>query len=648
MTGQVDPIYDCIERLHCSTPLAQSPESLLSLIESRFRTVEPLHSQNFLTFLAEDLAFFQPCSRFQERFVSLASFLQEGDALSSRSCALVSLTKFWISTSGVCVGFQDFVALLFKLTRDSDLVTPPHLRLVASHCLCEIRSRRAEAFVVPPEESLADLTETTLSPSAFGQLSLIVGGKSAQMEEYYQKRWWFLSPFENIPFLSFCKSYFPAVPSDPLLLHSAILSRAVSKETALAMMNSPLVQFGVTSVILAFATQFDFDGSDLFSPFDSSEVIASKCSLLPSTLAAFIQIRALAEFVTLPMDSPIVSAVFSLAGRFESQDLFDFYRRFYPDTPQFDSLWVKLYESKPTPSQRTLRSFFAEHPARRATAKVLLSSDDRLPTLAVISKLTDESLVPLLTQFTRAGCSEEEMLAAAKIAQFPGIISAKPAKPTKPAADLEPLPESKPVLRITNKIVTTSNQNRTAIVLQLEAAPELRGTIYGVAFTLSNPDFFEADGSAAAPSITNNASVQFEMKPKKIGTCQLKLKVVYTNSDGDSFFFRLNEDSNLVVQPVSFLSVVEGVEFGPVWEQGDESRVISQLKFPAFVEAFSTTVFGVNANKDANSVQGLAVTPDGKYIAIRGVANANNTTVQFKAPSIDLLQLADDFVRRLK
>jgi hypothetical protein len=240
------------------------------------------------------------------------------------------------------------------------------------------------------------------------------------------------------------------------------------------------------------------------------------------------------------------------------------------------------------------------------------------------------------------------MLAAAKIAQFPGAISMKPAKPAKPATDLEPLPESKPVLRIVNKIVTTSNQNRTVIVLQLEAAPEPRGGIYGVAFTLSNPDFFEADGSAAAPSITNNASVQFEMKPKKIGACQLKLKVVYTNSDGDSFFFRLNEDSNLVIQPVSFLSVVEGVEFAPIWEQGDESRVISQLKFTAFLEAFSATVFGVNAAKDTNSVQGLAVTPDGKYIAIRAVANANNTTVQFKAPSIDLLQLADDFVRRLK
>jgi hypothetical protein len=83
-----------------------------------------------------------------------------------------------------------------------------------------------------------------------------------------------------------------------------------------------------------------------------------------------------------------------------------------------------------------------------------------------------------------------------------------------------------------------------------------------------------------------------------------------------------------------------------VWGDGEESRVIVPIKFPAFVELFERTVFQGVAN--GNVASGAASTPDNKIIAVRAFANGTGTTVQFTTPTLDLLTLADDFFRRLK
>jgi hypothetical protein len=95
-----------------------------------------------------------------------------------------------------------------------------------------------------------------------------------------------MSPFETATFAPICGMRSPGLVQDPLLLHAAMSARSVTKEDALTLMNSPLVQFGVTPVLLGFAGVFDFTGDGLFSPFDSREQIAAKIPLLPAQLAS--------------------------------------------------------------------------------------------------------------------------------------------------------------------------------------------------------------------------------------------------------------------------------------------------------------------------------------------------------------------------
>jgi hypothetical protein len=214
--------------------------------------------------------------------------------------------------------------------------------------------------------------------------------------------------------------------------------------------------------------------------------------------------------------------------------------------------------------------------------------------------------------------------------------------------DLERLQETVPIFRVAKQIVTTAGQSRTNIILQVESTAEQKSTVYGVSFTLSNREYFEDDGVASVPMITGGHSVQFQMTPKKMGFCQLRMTVVFTTADGETRQFAITDDSNLLVHPLSFLSPLEGKDFATVWAEGEESRFLSPLKFPAFFETFSTTVFGQLAEKDTNSIQGTAITPDGKCIAVRAIASGNVTAVQFKAPSLELLSLVDDFLRGMK
>jgi hypothetical protein len=329
-----------------------------------------------------------------------------------------------------------------------------------------------------------------------------------------------------------------------------------------------------------------------------------------------------------------------LARGFDSRDLFEFYRRFFPDSPHFDDHWLRLYTSQTDIVKKTLRCFLSSFPARASAARILLESDDKLPTLAVITELNDESLLHLLPKHSGA---EAALLTAAKLEGFADTPTVT-AMQTATEVQLLPLVETRPVLKIVDSSVTTTNRNTTVVVLSLES---LTDPLFAVSFTLSNPEFFDADALTSVPLIQAACSITFTLVPRKAGLCALHMTVVYTNATGDSFFFRLLDDPNLVIQPVAFLSSTDDVDFGAVWEEGEESRVLSPLKFPQFVEAFTETIFGATAQRESNSVQAVAWTPDGKAIAIRAVANATGTTLKFKAPTLELLTLVDDFLRKL-
>jgi hypothetical protein len=567
----------------------------------------------------------------------MATFLQDTDSLiapSSKVIALACLTKLWLNSPSIP---PTFVGELSRLTRDVDQL--PHLRTVASHSLYEIRTRRPEAFTLSADEVLDAASSITI-PTAYPTIALGMTGRNDRLDDLYTRRSWCLSPFEVASTASVYRPSWGFVPADPLLLHLAVVDGGVPKSSVLTMMNSPLMQFGVSSVLLAFTEAYEFAGNELFSPFDSREQIAAKCALLPAALSSVESGPLVTEFAGQSADTPIVLAVFRMASGFDSSDLFEFYRRFYPDSPHFDDHWLRLYAGQTDVVKKTLRCFLSGFPGRPSAARILLESDDKLPTLAVITELNDESLLPLLPKHSG---TEAALLTAAKLDTFANTPTVKAMRTTTDVR-LLPLLETRHVLKIVDSSVTTTNRNTTVVVLSLES---LTDPLFAVSFTISNPDFFEADAVASVPLIQAACSIQFTLVPRKAGLCAMRLTVVYTTAAGESFFFRLLDDPHLIIQPVAFLSGADDVDFGTVWEGGEESRVLSPLKFPQFVEAFAETVFGPAAQREPSSVQAVAWTPDGKAVAVRAVAHTSGTTVKFKAPTIELLTLVDDFLRRL-
>jgi hypothetical protein len=200
--------------------------------------------------------------------------------------------------------------------------------------------------------------------------------------------------------------------------------------------------------------------------------------------------------------------------------------------------------------------------------------------------------------------------------------------------------------------VTTSELGVTTIVFALESLLDGRAPIYAVAFTIFNPEFFSEDGTALVPSMTTACSIQFEMKAKKVGVCYLKMRVVYTTADGETVSFKMIDDTNLVLPPLSFLSSTTA-DFEGVWVDTafEESRTVLQIKFADFIDVFSGTVFGdhVDATKALEEGRATAVcaTPDVKLIAVRVVPSGAATAVQFKTPTIELLAVVDDIFKRL-
>jgi hypothetical protein len=263
----------------------------------------------------------------------------------------------------------------------------------------------------------------------------------------------------------------------------------VPKEDVLNLLNSPLVQFGTVSVLLGFAGIFDFTGEELFSPFDSREQIAIKIPLLAPRLASIEGTAVVRAFVNHSIESPIVQAVFSMAGRFEPSEVIGFFRKF-----QGIALWIALYESRSEPLQRTLRYFLADFPTRPSASKLLLSSDDTFPNLSVITELTDVSLFPFLTR--RSNPLIDGFLSSKKLAK---------ATDSNPSAsipgELPVVPESRPLLKIVSRSITTIERTITRIVFGIEPAGDGR-PLFAVSLTVSNRDFFESDGEAMLPSVS--------------------------------------------------------------------------------------------------------------------------------------------------
>jgi hypothetical protein len=179
--------------------------------------------------------------------------------------------------------------------------------------------------------------------------------------------------------------------------------------------------------------------------------------------------------------------------------------------------------------------------------------------------LNDRSLLPLFERYAGLGWSEEELLAAAKLAQFPDDPFVTNLR-VKADASLLPLVEiDSPFLQVDRRIAST-DKTSTSIQLSIASSRYPDSPIYAVAFTLSNRAFFTEDGQTLVPSMTTACGVMFQMHSKKASWCQLQLKVVYTTSDGDTLSFRLIDDSTLLVAPIGFISK-SPIDFATVWRE---------------------------------------------------------------------------------
>lgn len=630
----IDQLYQVAEGFHSGEPIEFAAEQILTSVEKRFNA-DSADSQNFLNMIVEEFPFFKDCNNVFERVKSMSSQLMASDHLSSKTTGYTAQTKLWIQSGAQ--GITKFADFLFETANNSE--EPPHVRCVCSECLMAIW-RACPQAVSENAEQLINAANTNLAPTVFSELAFCMGGQNDKLNDFYQKRWWSMAPFEAVVFDPAYKPEYPTVPNDPLLLHTAMKSKSVPKDTVLAMINSPLSGFGVPSVLLGFDDSFEVDGSELFTPYDSRGQVALKTRMLVPMIDSIEKNPQLAEFVTHSEDSPTVAAVFEFASLFSTDDLFEFFRRYYADTPAFDRFWIDLYNKQAEPVKETLKCFVSEY-SDRVSAQTILLSDGGLPSIDLIGNIKDESLLPLLSRFAHEE-SARGLITRQKLNSFPESEVARQILNTKPTVELPIDPENKKSFSIVSRVVRTYDRTTTEITMSIESLLDTSTPIYAVSFTLTNPEFFESDATASVPSMTSACEVHFKLVPKKCGSCQLGMTCSYTTATGEIHTCRLTGDSHLVIRPEELLSRCEE-PFASVWSKGHESRVRINMGFRVFSKLLENTVF-----ETANDpLEATAVTPDGYEIAVRAVGNETATTVQFKAPSLDLLSLVDSVIRTL-
>ena len=655
-----EKIYEVIELINSGPEFSESipsADAILSSIEKSFSSNEPMHAQNFLNFVADEFEFFSKCRNFFERAKSLCTILMNSDQLSSKIVGVTAQTKLWLQQGQKTSGIEQFANFLFTNANDSNNhEVPPHLRTIYSDCLLELYHANPD-FVKIPYEQLIDAANSNLIPNAFPEIAYASQGKTQQLDEFLNKRWWSLSPFESAVFSPSFVPNFPLPPNDPLLVHEAMCNNSVPKETALSLINSPLSQYGVAPVLLGFKDAYSLDGDTLFSPFDNDEQIAAKSQLLPPNVKSIESNPRLIDFVNHSPDSLIVSAVFSIAARFDPQDLFIFFRKFFEKTEPLDNHWERLYSAQEPKIQATLRIFLEQFPNRVSSAHILLKTDN--PPYSIIENVHDVESVNLIKAFSS---NQGNSLGAYSLKKLNSLQNSdnqelKEAAATK--ADENSEADSKISQQSINnqnynvlddqfivedRTASTTGQNKTVIVLTIKYKPAQ--PIYGCEFTLSNNEYFEADGVTMISSMTDYKQVRFEMKPLKAGNCYLSAYCTYTKANGETFLSNLDK---IKITADEFMSPHEA-EFSTVWNEGEESRLILQhTSFPSFVDKINDVVFGrVAERQEEGHIHAVVITPDGFIVAFKAEAVGNNiVNMSFKAPSIEILSLIDEFLRGL-
>jgi len=606
---------------------------LFESVESQFSSYDAPNQQYFLSFIVDNYQYFGFIPNSFDRIRNLCNILVQIDQLSSKISGYASLTKLWLYIGEGSPGINEFVANLVKMSRDSKEI--PHLRNFASQCLLEIYERFPKLVSIPMNQVI-ETAKNDLSPSALPELALLQGGHSSELKEYFDNRWWSMSPFESSLYVPPFSYSLAAIPNDPLLLHRSIQKGTVSNSFAASLLANPFATYGINNVILGFSNSINIERDNLFSPFDSLEAVSAKSRLLPPTMTSIIQNPLLKDFHNHSSENPIVIAVFDMASRFKASDLFDFYRSYYSSTEKFDSFWVSLYKKQKPHIQESLKVFLQMYPTRKPGISILLSKIDSNVAFSVISNVTESPYVDSLIEY--ANNSNNFHSQSVKNILKHNNISI-PDKDNNLA--LPSVIEAPPVFSITNRIVETEDKDRTIITLTLKPTNELNDTIYGVTFTLSGKESFDSDSVISIPSISTEISIPFIMKPTKFAFSSLQLKCSYYDSKGVPKSCSL---SNIPIYAFELLSP-SNVDFNTAWSSGEESRVIIPAPFSSVLAELNHSIIGKNCEREDGRLQTVLSMPNGNSVAISASATSSSTVFSFIAPSIEVLLMIDEYLR---
>lgn len=661
-----DKIYEIIESLNSGSTIDVQPEALLKTIEKCFSKgdkIEHIHCQNFLHFVVEQYTFFAGIKNLFTRVKELCTILINSKELSSKVTGITSQTKLWILSYKENQGIEHFINYLYTNAADSNmnnLDNPPYLRSIYSQCLLELYYANPK-LINYSYEQIIEASNSTFIPTEFPELAFSMKGESKEIEEYFKSRWWSFSPLETAVFSPSYVPPFPAVPNDPLLLHIAMEKKLVPQDTALSLINSPFSQFGVQSVLLGFKDSYKVDGDSLFTPFDSNELIAAKSQLLPPTIQSIEANPNLVDFISQDSNDSIVEAVFRIASRLGPQDLFLFFQKYFEKTPQFDEHWIQVYSIQQPQIQATLQCFLQQFPTRNASNIILLNSPS--PSITSISNVNKDNykeLAPLLKNATTLSGTYQSAYAAEKLHSLLTSEIGEDVKQsiqTKTTSntqldlmnDEQVYVSKSPLFKIDVMNINTNNIICTTINLIFafddKADPTLDGKIpfYGVTFALSNDEYFSNEGVATVPQITDFAELRFKMKPKKAGNCFLACTCSFTTKDGQYVQCQLG---NVKVTIDMFLSPPNDPEALKT-ENEEESRIVVPIPFDDFEAKISTCVFGRVAQRENCSLKAVVITPEVFTITLDAKGIENVTSVTFKAPTLELISLIDEFINNL-
>ena len=631
-------IYDSFSAIHDSTPPNFSADQLFNSVYNQFSTFDAMTKQNFLTFLAEDFSFFQSIPNVFDKLSELGNQLLKSDNFSSQITALATLTKLYLQLPDLDQEkqgkFNDFMAFLYS--KSVDLNEVPHLRNICSQCLQEINTVKGPGFVPYPASKFLEAAVENHAPTAYSELAFCNGCDQEELSKFLDTRFWSMSPLESSLFAPKFYPKLPTTPNDPLLLRNAIEKGDVSKDTALSLINNPFSAFGVPQTIYGFTDTFEFDAASLFSPFDKDDTIAAKSNLLPHKMSSIDSSSVLSSFPQQSPNSAIVSAVFNLASMFEPKEVYLFYRKFYEKTENFDQQWTNLYNNIDQSSKDTVKCFLVQYPKRKSAQKAILSSDDGKVPLTFIENV-DEETVRLLPALLPKLSAEKALLAKEKLSMYS-------IKQSTESVDCH-YTSSSQLLQIASVQVETTELIKTQITVHIKPITEMQSPLYAPCFRLEKGSIFADNGQVSLPVIDSEETVIFNMKPNRIESDSLRLICEYTSQDGQPHWFSLGDIS---VESHDLLSPSD-VEFKTAWNEGEESRVLLPLKFQQVVSAMNKTVFGKNPNceREENRLQSVVSTPMGSTIAIIAVASGQQTVIHFRAPSLDILEIIDLFIRSI-